>query len=117
MSAAAASRRRDLVRAYKQHPRTMGVYLIRTPDTRRVLLRASLDLDGAINRDRFELRLGCHRDAALQADWHRLGEAGVRFEVLERIRPQPDADADPREVLALSLALWQDELQQPGEPT
>lgn len=117
MSGGASERRRALARQYKESPRTMGVYVIRSTASQHVLLRASMNLDGAINRDRFELRLGCHRDASLQADWRRLGEAGVRFEVLEAIRPRPDADDDPRELLALALSLWQLELGLPGAPT
>lgn len=117
MSTGASTQRRALSRQYKERARTMGVYAIRNTESQRVLLRASLNLEGAINRDRFELRLGCHRDAALQAAWRRLGEAGVRFEVLEAIEPRPGSDDDPREVLALSLALWQQELRLPGAST
>ena len=117
MSTGASTQRRALSRQYKESVRTMGVYVIRNTESQRVVLRASLNLEGAINRDRFELRLGCHRDVTLQADWRRLGEAGLHFEVLEAIKPRPGSEDDPREVLSLSLALWQEELRQPGAST
>jgi hypothetical protein len=102
--------RRDQTRQYKENPPAAGVYLIRNLVTQRIVLKASLNLEGAMNRDRFELRMGKHRDATLQADCKRLGEAALRFEVVETLKPPTDPDADPAEALALALALWQEEL-------
>lgn len=110
------SSRRSLSRDYKEHPPAAGVYLIRNTVTQRIVLKASLNLEGAINRDRFELRMGSHRDATLQADFKRLGDVAVHFEIVETLKPPSDPAADRTEALALALALWQDELLPKAEP-
>jgi hypothetical protein len=52
--------KRSLTRQYKETPPPMGVYVIRNLATGRVRVRASMNLEGAINRDRFELGLKSH---------------------------------------------------------
>lgn len=107
-----AADRRALLRQYKETPRPLGVYLARDVASGRIVaLRAALDVDGAINRDRFELRQGGHRDAAMQAVWRRGGEDALRFETVELLKPPTEERPyDPREALAEALALWREEL-------
>ena len=107
--------RRALTRQYKESRRTVGVYRIRNTVTGRSVLRGSLDLHGAMNRGRFELRLGGHRDAALQAEWRRHGEAAFAFEVLEILEHKDDPAYDPAQLLADALEAWRDRLQTAGE--
>lgn len=117
MSSAARAARREVSRRARDDPRTMGVYAIRCRATGHLVIHASLNLDGAINRDRFELRLGSHRDRRLQAAWAGGGEAALAFEVLEVIRPQPDPSFDAAEALAQALRLWRAELLPAGAST
>ena len=42
-----------------------GVYLIRNQVTGRALVDGSANVEGALNRHRFELRFGKHRNTAL----------------------------------------------------
>ena len=114
MNGTARSDRRAVSRQARDTPRTMGVYTIRCRASGHLVLNASLNLDGAINRDRFELRLGSHRDRRLQAAWNHGGEAALEFSVREVIRPRPDPTFDPVEALKLALHLWRDELLQEG---
>ena len=114
MSSTAKAARRALSRRARDNPRTMGVYAIRCRASGHLVLHASVNLDGAINRDRFELRLGSHRDRRLQAAWNGGGEAALAFEVLEVIRPKPSPAFDPAEALDLALRLWRAELLPAG---
>lgn len=109
MSRETQAARRALSRQARDNPRTMGVYAIRCLATGHRVVRASLHLDGAINRERFELRLGSHRDRRLQAAWTGGGESALAFEVLEVIRPKPDPSFDAAAALALALQLWRAE--------
>lgn len=107
----AAARRRALVRHYKDNPPPMGVYAIRCDAQQLVCVKASTNLPGAFNRERFQLRLGGHTDRRLQQAWRVHGEAALRFEVLDTLKPRADAtDAEHRADLAALLALWQEEL-------
>jgi hypothetical protein len=45
--------KKRLKRDYKETPRTMGVFLIRNMANNKVLVDASLDLNGIINRHKF----------------------------------------------------------------
>lgn len=112
-----AGSRRTLRRHYKETPRAMGVYLVHDMVTQHRVLKTSLNLEGALNRERFELRMGSHRDAALQASWRQHGEAAVQFKVIEILKPRPEPGFDPAAALAESLSLWQAELLAPKEPT
>jgi hypothetical protein len=52
----------------------------------------------------------------LQADWQQHGEAALQFEIVEQLRPPADdPNFDAREALALSLALWREELLPPQQ--
>ena len=107
----AAAQRRALVRHYKDNPPPMGVYAIRCDAQQLVCVKASTNLPGAFNRDRFQLRLGGHPDRRLQQAWRTHGEAALHFEVLDTLKRRADAtDADHRADLAALLALWQEEL-------
>jgi hypothetical protein len=68
----------------------MGIYAVRDRASGHLLLGASRNVHAALNRARFELRIGKHPDLRLQAQWNRNAVDGVTFEVLER----EDADFD-----------------------
>ena len=58
------------------------------------MLGASRNVHAALNRARFELRMGKHADRVLQAEWQRSGVDGLAFEVLELVKEREDADFD-----------------------
>lgn len=106
---------RALKRQYRETLRPMGVYVIRNIGTGRLYLSASLNLDAAMNRDRFQLRMNGHPSRELQQAWNRTGEAGFAFELLDRLKPREDApDFDYKAELESLLALWRVELAQTG---
>lgn len=100
--------RKRLIREYKETPRPAGVFAVRNLAEGKLLLGASRDLPGMLNRQRAQLRFGSHRNRELQADWNRLGEDAFAFEVVEELKPadgerevaQEDLDA----LLAMLLA-------------
>ena len=72
----------------------MGIYVIRDRASGHSLLGASRNVYAALNRARFELRMGTHADRVLQAEWNRCGVDGLAFEVLELVKEREDADFD-----------------------
>ena len=92
--------RRALIRQYKENPRPAGVYAA-----------GSLDVDGAMNRARFELNMRSHRSKALGQDWIAHGAEHFSFEVVDRVKERKDPGFDRKAELEKLLSLWQEELQ------
>lgn len=104
--------RRALTRQYKDSVRPAGVFVVRNLHSHRVYVSGTLDVEGAMNRARFELNLRSHRNKALQKDWLAHGAAHFSFEVIDRVKERPDDPAFDRAAeLDRLLVLWQDELQ------
>lgn len=104
--------RRALTRQYKDSVRPAGVFVARNTSNQRVYAAGSLDVEGAMNRARFELNLRSHRNKALQSDWLAQGAAHFCIEVIDRVKERPDDPAfDRADELQKLLALWQEELQ------
>lgn len=96
---------------YKSAMVPMGVFAIRNTINQKVYVGGSSNLEGAMNRHRFELSMKTHRNKAMLADWQMHGPQAFRFEVLDRIAQRSDPKFDYAAELAASLALWQEELQ------
>ncbi len=77
---------KELKAAYKEMKFRMGVYQIRNLQNNRILVGSSTNLVAIWNRERLQLSLGSHRNAALQKDWHEYGEAGFVYEILDEIK-------------------------------
>lgn len=104
--------RRALTRHYKDNVRPAGVFAVRHRPDGRVYVSGSLDVEGAMNRARFELNLRSHRNKALQGDWLAHGSDAFDFEVIDRVKERPEDPAFDRAAeLDKLLALWQEELQ------
>lgn len=107
--------RSELKRQYKEAPRQAGVFAVRNTAEGKVLLGSSLNLHGPLNKHRFVLEIGSHRNAALQADWNRLGPSAFVFEVLEVVDPQDDPEASAEDLLSLLEKKWTEKLEPFGE--
>jgi hypothetical protein len=103
--------KKELTRAYKHTRRPMGVYRVLNVRNGRSLVGRSVDVPAMLNRERAQLRLGVHRNAALQRDWHSLGPDAFAFEVLDTLTPPDVPDYDPAEDLKVLEALWLERLQ------
>lgn len=109
---AARERKRELLRHYKDNPPGAGVFAVRcVASGQAVYVNAAMNLQGAINRARFQLRLGGHRDKRLQQQWTQYGEAAFSIDVVDMLKRHEDTTEDQqREDLAALLALWREEL-------
>jgi hypothetical protein len=108
--------RKELVRAYKETRRPMGVYRVRNVRDGRALVGRSVDLPSVLNRERAALRFGAHSNKALQRDWDALGPDAFAFEVLDTLAPpEGDPGYDPTDDLRVLEALWLERLEPYGE--
>lgn len=104
-------KRAELKRQYKEAHPPMGVYAIRNLVTGQCYVQASMNVEAAMNRDRFELGFNGHRNAALQRDWLAHGADHFRFEVLDLLKKREAPDFDYKAELASTLVLWREELK------
>lgn len=76
--------RREAIRDYKERKVPIGIFSLRCVATGETWVGASRNLDGQKNSSLFSLRLGSHRNSAMQAAWKAHGgEAGFEFTVVE----------------------------------
>ena len=107
--------KRELRRAYRQKPKLMGVYQIRNIVNERVFVGAALNLHGILNRHKFELKMGSHRNKRLQADWLAFGSESFAFEILDELTPKEGSGRDYKAELAVLEELWLRKLQPYGD--
>ena len=104
------TRQTALKAAYRQQAPALGIIALRHLPSGYALLERSRNAPGALNRHRFELNLGTHRNARLQADWRRDGAAAFRFDIIDSVKvsgdPAFDAQAELDALLALHRAQW-----------
>jgi hypothetical protein len=109
------STRAELKRAYKENKPEAGIYQIRNLVNGKVLLGSTDSMQGRLNRHRFALRIGQHRDQALQTDFNQLGEAAFAFEVAEILKPSDEPDFSLEEALSELEQHWVQKIQPFGE--
>ena len=81
--------RRDAVRQYKERKVPIGIFSVTCRATGEAWVGASRNLDGQRNSLFFGLRLGTHRNRALQAAWNAHGgEDGFEFAVKELLEDE-----------------------------
>ena len=102
--------RKAAAREYRENPRPVGVYRIRSAEGGVAFIGSSVDVPSMLNRARFELEMGSHRDRTLQAEWNRCGSEGFVFEVLDTLELPDDPAYDPGEDLAELLDMWRERL-------
>ena len=79
------TRRRDLVRDYKEIRSRPGVYSLTCAATGETWVGNSRAIDTQVNNIMFSLRHGSHRNRALQDAWTTHGEAGVVYAIVEAL--------------------------------
>jgi hypothetical protein len=106
--------RKALIRRYKETRQPAGVYRVRNRRTERALVGCAANLEGILNRHRFQLERGSHPSRGLQADWNALGPDAFEFEVLDQLKPAEKPDADESEDLRVLKELWIERLASSG---
>jgi hypothetical protein len=107
--------RREAIRKYKDREQPMGIFCIRNWQNGKAFLGSSLDVPAMLNRLRFQLQLGKHPNAALQADWTALGADAFTLETLDLIKPPEDPGYDPKNDLQTLLEMWRETMRTRGE--
>jgi hypothetical protein len=105
-----SDRTKKLKQAYKSGKRPMGVFLIRNTTNDRVLVVSGIDLQGIINRHKFELTAGGHKNLELQRDWNELGSDRFEFEIVDQMEPLDTPGFDARRELAFMEEMWLEKL-------
>ena len=101
----AMTRRRELKADYKRELRPMGVYAVRNLITHVAYVGTATDLPGILNRHRFELKLGGHRNADLAQGYQVYGPDAFVFEVIDRLEPTNEGNQDCASDLETLLSL------------
>lgn len=107
--------RTELKQAYKQTPRPMGVFMIKNNANGKIYLASSPNLEGAFNKEHFQLKMGAHRNAELTKEWKTYGEEAFTFEVLEELKVPEEGYFDQKYELKTLEAKWLEQLQPYGE--
>lgn len=94
---------------YKQQDDRAGIYRVYNTETGMQWIDSSADVQGALNRMQFELKLGSHRRHALQADFKASAGKTLQFEILERICKKVDPSWNLQEALEQARTLWREE--------
>lgn len=110
-----SDKKKELKREYKETPRPMGVYQIRNVVNDKVLVGATLNLPGILNRYQFALKAGSHPNKKLQAEWNEFGSEKFVFEILDELTPGNDPAQDYRADLAFLETLWLEKLAPYGD--
>ena len=107
--------KRSLKQNYLETTIRAGVYAIKNTVTGRTLVAGNMNVEGVLNRHRFELRHGTHRNVLLSQDWAAHGESSFTFEVLDRVKPREDSTFDVARELDDLVALWRQEIPCQGD--
>jgi hypothetical protein len=100
-------RQAELKLAYKLNPPAMGIFVIKHIASGKAMIGSSRNVDGILNRHRFNLNFGKHPIRALQEDWRKFGESGFVFDVLEVVKQRDDPAFDGDAELQQALLRWQ----------
>jgi group I intron endonuclease len=107
--------RQDIKREYKERRKPAGIFQVKNIANGKVLLGSSLNLEGPLNSHKFMLKIGRHRNPALQKDWNEYGSDKFVFEILEVVKVKDDPDFNLEDELTLLEQIWFEKLQPIGE--
>lgn len=107
--------KKDIKREYKERPKQGGVFQIKNTQNGKVFLGSSLNPEGFLNRQKFQLKLGQHKNKALQKDWKEFGEENFLFEILEVLEDKDEPGFNFDDELTLLEQIWLEKLQPFGK--
>ncbi|MCL4303977.1 MAG: GIY-YIG nuclease family protein [Anaerolineae bacterium] len=107
--------KKDLKQAYKEREKQAGVFQVKNTVNGKILLGSSLNLDGPLNRHKFALTIGSHRNKELQQEWNEYGPDKFVFEILEVVQVKDEPNFKLDDELRLLEEIWLEELQPFGE--
>ena len=108
-------RKKILIRQYKEREIPAGIFQIKNIATGKVLLGSSFNIEGSLNRHKFQLSTGQHPNRALQQDWKEYGPEKFQFEVMEVVKRTDDPNFNLEDELTLLEQIWLEKLNPYGE--
>ena len=108
-------KRAEIRRQYKETPKQAGIFQIVNTTNGKILLGSSKNLEGKLNKHRFQLASGRHPNRELQEDWNRMGEGAFRFEIAEIVQRKDDPVFNLDDELSLLEEIWVEKTQPFGE--
>ncbi|HJV88176.1 MAG TPA: GIY-YIG nuclease family protein [Noviherbaspirillum sp.] len=111
------SARRQIARQVRDAFPRMGIYAIRDKETGKERVGSSRNVDGALNRAQFELRMRSHPDKALQAAWDNSGPERFAFDIVDLLKERDDPNFDYAKEMQELEQFYREELETtPGAP-
>ena len=105
-------RKKELKEKYKQTKTEMGIFIIRFKDSDKYYLETTQNLNGKINRIKFQLQSKTHPNSQLQKEWNLHGGENFIIEVLEKLKYDKDeTKTDYTEELSIMKMLWEEKLK------
>ncbi|OYU69619.1 MAG: hypothetical protein CFE28_06180 [Alphaproteobacteria bacterium PA2] len=99
-------RKREITEAYKERKTRPGIFRVDCAASGACWVGISRNLDSAQNSVFFQLRIGGHRNKAMQADWATHGEAGFACSELEVLEVKDVSPYILDRLLKERLAHW-----------
>ncbi len=103
--------KKELINQYKQTLRPMGIYQIKNKKNDKIYIESAKDLQGIINRNKFQLKNGLHLNTEMQKDYNEIGEEWFSFDILDYLKPKDDLNYDYTEELKTLEEMWLEKLQ------
>jgi hypothetical protein len=110
-----ANKKKELKREYLQNHTPMGIYQIRNTANAKILVGAALNLRGALNGSKVQLKAGNYSNKSLQSEWNEFGSDNFTFEILDELAATESPGHDYRADLAFLEEFWLEKLQPYGE--
>ena len=107
--------RKELNREYLERPKPAGVFQIKNNVNGKIFLGSSLNLEGPLNKHKFMLKIGSHKNAALLEDWKQYGEDQFSFDILEVVNVKDDPNFNLKDELTLLEQIWLEQVQPFGD--
>ncbi|MFT3912062.1 MAG: GIY-YIG nuclease family protein [Ferruginibacter sp.] len=86
--------KKELKEAYNQIKQKAGVFQVTNMANGKIFIDSSVNLDKIWNRHLAELKMGGHRNKALQEDWIAFGENNFKYEILSEIKEEEGRNID-----------------------
>jgi hypothetical protein len=107
--------KKELKKQYLQTQRPMGVYQVKNLANGKILIDSSLEVNGKMNRCKFQLEHGSHPNTNLQNDFIKFGADKFAFKIIDYLEPKEDAKNDYAEDLKMLEEMWIEKLQPFGD--
>ena len=100
---------------YKKSSPRRGVYIIHNLKNNKLFVGSAFNVDARLNRSRFELTQGVHKNAELQHDFTAIGEKNFSFEVADVLEEKNEQKVDLSKELQQLELMWLEKVQPFGE--